>query len=176
MSLPSGVYAGIFAGSRRDSHGAPVRISLGMPVRRFVPGSQREFDRDPRADKNEQTKLNEIRFCQWSHQSNISLPPHFPLPLSFFRERSEVSTTLEFANCIWIHSQVWKKSAFAKTLVWLMLTAVCRLCIFFCRWFFPPLPNSHHLSQVFPLITDLINSQHYLVSCANFYFSYFHNS
>ena len=133
MSLPSGVYAGIFASSRRDSHGAPVRISLGMPVRRFVPGSQREFDRDPRADKNEQTKLNEIRFRQWSHQSNISLPPHFPLPLSFFRERSEVSTTLEFANCIWIHSQVWKKSAFAKTLVWLMLTAVCHLRILSCR-------------------------------------------
>ena len=133
MSLPSGVYAGIFASSRRDSHGAPVRISLGRPVRRFVPGSQREFDRDPRADKNEQTKLNEIRFRQWSHQSNISLPPHFPLPLSFFRERSEVSTTLEFANCIWIHSQVWKKSAFAKTLVWLMLTAVCQLRILSCR-------------------------------------------
>ena len=37
-------------------------------------------------------------------------------------------------------------------------------------------PNPHHSSQVFPLITDLINSQHYLVSCANFYFSYFHNS
>ena len=133
MSLPSGVYAGIFASSRRDSHGTPVRISLGMPVRRFVPGSQREFDRDPRADKNEKTKLNEIRFRQWSHQSNISLPPHFPLPLSFLRERSEVSTTLEFANCIWIHSQVWKKSAFAKTLVWLMLTAVCQLRILSCR-------------------------------------------
>ena len=67
MSLPSGVYAGIFASSHRDSHGTPVGISLGMPVRRFVPGSQREFDRDPRADKNEQTKLNEIRFRQGSH-------------------------------------------------------------------------------------------------------------
>ena len=39
-----------------------LSVSLGMPVRRFVPGSQWEFDRDPRADKNEQTKLNEIRF------------------------------------------------------------------------------------------------------------------
>ena len=133
MSLPSGVYAGIFASSRRDSHGTSVGISLGMPVRRFVPGSQREFNRDPRADKNEETKLIEIRFRQWSHQSNISLPPHFPLPLSFFRERSEVSTTLEFANCIWIHSQVWKKSAFAKILAWRMLTAVCQLRILSCR-------------------------------------------
>ena len=62
ISLPSGVYAGIFTSSRRDSHGTPVWISLGMPVRRFVPGNQREFNRDPRADKNEQTKLNEIRF------------------------------------------------------------------------------------------------------------------
>ena len=62
MSLSSGVHAGIFASFRRDSHGTPVWIFLGMPVRRFVPGNQREFNRDPRADKNEQTKLNEIRF------------------------------------------------------------------------------------------------------------------
>ena len=62
MSLPSGVYASIFARSRRDSHGTPVSIFLGMPVKRFVPWSQREFDLDPRADKNEETKLNEIRF------------------------------------------------------------------------------------------------------------------
>ena len=62
MSLPSGVYAGIFASSRRDSHGTPVWISLGMPVRRFVTGNQRELGQDPRADKNEQTKLSEIRF------------------------------------------------------------------------------------------------------------------
>ena len=177
MSLPSGVYAGIFASSRRDSHGAPVRISLGMPVRRFVPGSQREFDRDPRADKNEQTKLNEIRFRQWSHQSNISLPPHFPLPLSFFRERSEVSTTLEFANCIWIHSQVWKKSAFRQN----TRVVNAHSCLSTTYSFLPlvlcsSVPNPHHPSQVFPLITDLNNSQHYLVSCANFYFSYFHNS
>ena len=33
-------------------------------------------------------------------------------------------------------------------------------------------PNPHLPSQVFPLITDFINSQHYWVSC----FSYFHNS
>ena len=86
MSFPSGVYAGIFASSSRDSHGTPVWISLGMPVRRFVTGNQRELGRGPRADKNEQTKLNEIRFRRQSHQSNISLPPHFPLPLSFFEK------------------------------------------------------------------------------------------
>ena len=51
----------------------------------------------------------------------------------FFRERSEVFTMLEFASCIWIYSHVWKKSAFAKTLVWLMLTAVCQLRILSCR-------------------------------------------
>ena len=34
---PSGVYAGIFASSRRDSHGTPVGISLGMPVSKFLP-------------------------------------------------------------------------------------------------------------------------------------------
>ena len=62
MSFPSGVYAGIFSSSRRVSHGTPVWISLGMPVRRFVTGNQRELGRGPRADKNEQTKLNEIRF------------------------------------------------------------------------------------------------------------------
>ena len=62
MSLPSGVYAGIFSNSRRDSHGTPVGISLGMLVRGFVPGSQREYNRDPSAGKNRQTKLNEIRF------------------------------------------------------------------------------------------------------------------
>ena len=62
MSLPSGAYAGISAISRRDSHRTPVGISLGMPVRRSVPGSQQEFGRDSRADKNGQTKLNEIRF------------------------------------------------------------------------------------------------------------------
>ena len=62
MSLPSGVYAGIFASSRRDSHGTPVWISLGILVRTFVPGNQRELGQDPRADKNEQTKLSEIRF------------------------------------------------------------------------------------------------------------------
>ena len=62
MSLFSGVYAGIFASSRRDSHGTRIGITLGMPVKRFVPGSHRELDRDPRADKNEETKLNEIRF------------------------------------------------------------------------------------------------------------------
>ena len=33
-------------------------------------------------------------------------------------------------------------------------------------------PNPHLPSQIFPLITDLINLQHYLVSCINFYFSY----
>ena len=33
-------------------------------------------------------------------------------------------------------------------------------------------PNPHLPSQVLPLITDFINSQHYWVSC----FSYFHNS
>ena len=53
MSLFSGVYAGIFASSRRDSHGTPIGITLGMPVKRFVPGSHRKLDRDPRADKNE---------------------------------------------------------------------------------------------------------------------------
>ena len=45
------------------------------------------------------------------------------------------------------------------------------------RWFFAPQFQTHTFpSQIFPLITDFINSQHYLVSCANFYFSYFHNS
>ena len=62
MSLPFKVYASICGSSRRDFHGTPVGITLGMPVKRFVPGSQREFDRDSRADKNEETKLNEIRF------------------------------------------------------------------------------------------------------------------
>ena len=62
MSLFSGVYAGIFASSRRNSRGTRIGITLGMPVKRFVPKSQRELDRDPRADKNEETKLNEIRF------------------------------------------------------------------------------------------------------------------
>ena len=62
MSLFSGVYAGIFASTRRDSHGTRIGITLGMPVKRFVPRSQRELDRDPCADKNEETKLNEIRF------------------------------------------------------------------------------------------------------------------
>ena len=37
-------------------------------------------------------------------------------------------------------------------------------------------PNPYLPSQVFPLITDLIESKHCLVSCANCYFSYFHNS
>ena len=46
-----------------------VTFSLVMPVRRFVPGSQREFDQDPRADKNGQAKLNEIRFCRCSTNS-----------------------------------------------------------------------------------------------------------
>ena len=55
MSLFSGVYAGIFASSRRDSHGTPIGITLGMPVKIFVPGSHRELDRDSRADKNEET-------------------------------------------------------------------------------------------------------------------------
>ena len=59
---PSRVYAGIFASSRRDSHGTPVGIFLGMPVSKFLPGCQRDIGRDPRPDKNEQTKLNEIRF------------------------------------------------------------------------------------------------------------------
>ena len=56
-----------------------------------------------------------------------------------------------------------------------VVNAVCQLSIPSCRWFFAPLPNPHLPSQVFPLITDLINSQRYLVWCANFYFSYFHN-
>ena len=67
---------------------------------------------------------------------------HFrPLSTSakfFFRERSEVFTMLEFANCICIDSHVWKKSAFAKTLMWLMLTAVCQLRILSRRWLFAP--------------------------------------
>ena len=42
------------------------------------------------------------------------------------------------------------------------------------RWFFAPQFQTHTFpSQIFPLSTDFINSQHYLVSCANFYFSYF---
>ena len=62
MLSTSGVYAGIFASTRGDSHGTPVGISLGMPVRRSVPESQQEFVRDPLTDKNEQTKWNEIWF------------------------------------------------------------------------------------------------------------------
>ena len=62
MLSTSGVYAGIFASTRRDSHGTPVGISLGLPVRRSVPESQQEFGQDPLTDKNEQTKWNEIWF------------------------------------------------------------------------------------------------------------------
>ena len=61
MSLPSEVYVAIFASFRPDSHGTPVSISRDAGEE-ILPGSQWEFDRDPRADKNEQTKLNEIRF------------------------------------------------------------------------------------------------------------------
>ena len=63
MSLFSGVYAGIFASSRRDSHGTPIGITLGMPVKRFVPGSHRKLDRDPHADKNEETNWMKSGFA-----------------------------------------------------------------------------------------------------------------
>ena len=118
ISLPSGVYAGIFASSCQDSHGTPVGITLGMPVKRFVPGSQREFDRDPRADKKRGNKI------EWIPVSTVAPPIQSFTSTSlsasakfFFRERSEIFTMLEFANCICIYSHVWKKSAFAKTLV-----------------------------------------------------------
>ena len=54
MSLPSEVYVAILQVSVQIPTGH-LSVSLGMPVRRFVLGSQWEFDRDPRADKNEQT-------------------------------------------------------------------------------------------------------------------------
>ena len=62
MSLLSEVYVAIFLQVSVQIPTGHLSVSLGMPVRRFVPGSQWEFDRDPRADKNKQTKLNEIRF------------------------------------------------------------------------------------------------------------------
>ena len=103
---------------------------------------------------------------------------HFHLTFHFryfFPRKIRGLQDVRLASCKWIFSHVWKKSALAKTLVRSMLTAVCQLSIPSCRWFFAPLPNPHLPSQVFPLITDLINSQRYLVWCANFYFSYFHN-
>ena len=59
MSLPSEVYVAIFASFRPDSHGTPVSISrdAGEEICTREPVGIR-----PRADKNEQTKLNEIRF------------------------------------------------------------------------------------------------------------------
>ena len=178
MSLPSGAYAGISAISRRDSHGTPVGISFGMPMRRFVPGSQREFGRDSRADKNGQTKLNEIRFRRQSHQSNISLPLNFPLPLIFFRERSEVFTMLEFANChdMNIFARVKEIGLRQNTRVVNAHSCLSTTYSFLPLVLCSSVPNPHLPSQVFPLITDLIESKHYLVSCANCYFSYFHNS